>query len=95
MARPMSQARPEAGVQADGQPEHDERDHLGQAGQRGAEAGDLAFVGGALVAEEDARDEHGQEAGPVGDRGQAVDRQRAGEDAQRVQALRWAAGAAA
>ena len=75
------------GVQVDGQAEHHERDQLGQAGQRGVKAGDLAFVGGALVADEDARDEHGQEAGPVGDRGQAVDRQRASQDAQRVQAL--------
>ena len=59
-------------VQVDGQAEDDERDDLAEAGERGVEAFDLALVRGALVAEQDAGDEDGEEPGAVRQRGDAV-----------------------
>jgi hypothetical protein len=52
-------------------------------------ARDLPPVRRPRVADEDARDEHGQEARPVSHGSQAVDRQGAGQDPERVQALAW------
>ena len=74
-------------VQVDGEAEHDEGDDLAEAGQRGVEALDLALVGGPLVAEQDAGHEHGQEARAVGQRRGAEQDERAGQRAQRVEAL--------
>ena len=51
------------------------------------EALDLAPVEHLRVADDNARDQHGEEAGAVRDRGEAVDGERARERAQRVQAF--------
>jgi len=61
-----------------GEAEDDKGDDLAQAGQRCVEAFDLAFVGGARVAERDAGDEHGQEPGAVGESDQREEDHRTG-----------------
>ena len=48
---------------------------------------DLALVRRAGVADHDPGEEHGQEAGPVGERGHAVQQEREGDGPQRVQRL--------
>lgn len=45
--------------------EHDEGDDLTEAGQAGVDVFDLALVGRASVADDDARDEDGQKPGSV------------------------------
>ena len=48
---------------------------------------DLAFERGALVAQDDPGGEDGQESGPAGEGGEREYQQRAGQGAQRIQAL--------
>ena len=69
------------------QPERDEDDDLGEAGEGRVEALDLPLVRHVDIAEGKAGDEDREEARPVRDRGEAVDHARSRERAQRVQAL--------
>jgi hypothetical protein len=76
-------------VQAHRQPERDEGDDLGQAGQGGVEPLDLPLVGRAGITGDDAGDEHRQKPGAMRSRRRAVDEQGAGGHAQRVQPFAW------
>lgn len=65
--------------------EHDEGDDLAQAGQGRMEALDLSLVGGTLIAEDDPRHEHGQEARTVGQCRHRKEYERTGQGAQGVE----------
>ena len=85
---PIHHAPPSPQVaEADRQPQHRERDDLAEARQRGVEPLDLPLVRRALVAEEDAGREDGEEPRAVRDRRQPVHHERAEQHPQRVQAL--------
>ena len=67
------------------QPEQDERHDLGHAGQRRVEPLHLPLVGGALVPDQDAGDEHREETRALCHRGEPEDRHAEGQYPQRVE----------